>query len=372
MESKRESAGIPLFRQYPSLQQGLPYISLGQFPTPVERLSRLGEETGVTDLYIKRDDLSGELYGGNKVRKLEFTLARALQVSAKEVLTYGFAGSNHALATAIYARHLGLKSISMLMQQPNAHYVRRNLLMSCYCGAELHQHRNVPVLALGTMYQLLRHRLISGAFPVVIPGGGSSPLGIIGFVNAAFELKEQIIRGLIPEPDYIYLALGSTGTAAGLMVGLMAAGVKSHVVCVRVAPTKFANARRTVGLCIKTGLYLRSLDPTFPEYKIGETGIDIRHDFYGKGYAHFTAEGMEAVRRIRDNEAMELEGTYTGKTLACLISDAGSGDLKDKAVLFWNTHNSRDFSHSIADMDYRKLPGCFHRYFQEDVQPLDG
>jgi 1-aminocyclopropane-1-carboxylate deaminase/D-cysteine desulfhydrase-like pyridoxal-dependent ACC family enzyme len=120
---------IPLFKQYPKLEEKLPYISLGEFPTPVQKLERLGMELGVGNLYTKRDDLSGRLYGGNKPRKLEFILGDVLRSGAKEVITFGGAGSNHALATAIYSRQAGLKSISMLMPQPNARYVRNNLLV---------------------------------------------------------------------------------------------------------------------------------------------------------------------------------------------------------------------------------------------------
>jgi D-cysteine desulfhydrase len=129
---------IPLFKQYPLLREKLPYVSLGEFPTPVQKLDRIGRDLGMSRLYIKRDDLSGRIYGGNKVRKLEFLLGNTLKANAKEVMTFGGAGSNHALATAIYARQIGLKGISMLMPQPNAHCVRRNLLIGYHCGAELH------------------------------------------------------------------------------------------------------------------------------------------------------------------------------------------------------------------------------------------
>ena len=97
---------IPLFAQYPSLKERIPYVSLGEFPTPIEHLSKLGMEIGADHLYLKHDGLSGSLYGGNKIRKLEFILADALQKRVKQVLTFGFAGSNHALATAVYAHKM--------------------------------------------------------------------------------------------------------------------------------------------------------------------------------------------------------------------------------------------------------------------------
>ena len=246
---------IPLFEQYPLLRERLSYISLGEFPTPVQKLEQLGVELDASQLYIKRDDLSGKLYGGNKPRKLEFILGSALRSGARDVITFGGAGSNHALATAIYARQAGLKSISMLMPQPNARYVRRNLLMSHYCGAELHSCgaqlesvRNMLLVYLATIYQLLRCRLKSGCFPKRIPPGGSSPFGVIGFVNAALELKEQIANSYMPEPEYIYVACGTMGTAAGLILGLRAANLKIRVVSVRVTSEKFVNTKGMIKL----------------------------------------------------------------------------------------------------------------------------
>jgi 1-aminocyclopropane-1-carboxylate deaminase/D-cysteine desulfhydrase-like pyridoxal-dependent ACC family enzyme len=369
---------IPLFEQYPLLGERLPYISLGEFPTPVQKLERLGTELGVGHLYIKRDDLSGKLYGGNKPRKLEFILGSALRSGAREVITFGGAGSNHALATAIYARQVGLKSISMLMLQPNARYVRHNLLMSHYSGAELHSCGaqlesawNMPLVYLATIYQLLRCRLKSGCFPKLIPPGGSSPLGVIGFVNAALELKEQITNSDMLEPEYIYVACGTMGTAAGLILGIRAAKLKSRVVSIRVTSEKFVNTRGMIKLINKTNSLVHSLDPSFPIFEFSAADVDIRHDYFGKRYALFTKEGMDAVSLIKDCEGIKLEGTYTGKTLAALIDDAKSGKLQRSTVLFWNTLNSRDFSDTISNLDYRDLPRCFYKYFDEEVQPLD-
>jgi 1-aminocyclopropane-1-carboxylate deaminase/D-cysteine desulfhydrase-like pyridoxal-dependent ACC family enzyme len=362
---------IPLFERYPRLKERIPYIALGEFPTPVEKLARLGADIGVAKLYLKRDDLSGKVYGGNKIRKLEFILGRAQRAGVKKVLAFGFAGSNHALATSVYAQRLGLKSGSMLLPQPNAHYVRRNLLMSHYSGAELHQHRNVPLLAGGTVYQLLRHKLSNGQFPQIIPPGGSSPWGTIGYVNAAFELQQQVMAGELPEPDRIYVALGSMGTAVGLMLGLKAANLKTRVISVRVVDEKYGNERKAVKLFHKANSLLHSRDPSFPRFELSEKDLEIRHGFFGKRYALFTEEGMKAVARMERKEGIKLEGTYTGKALAGLIDDAEKQDLGDKVILFWNTYNSRDFSDVIATVDYRQLPRCFHRYFEEEVQPLD-
>jgi len=368
-------AVIPFFEQYPLLSERLPYVRLGEYPTPIQRLGRLGEDVGLDHLYIKRDDLSGKAYGGNKIRKLEFLLGDALHSGAKEVLTFGGAGSNHALATAIYAQQLQLKSISMLIPQSNAHSVRRNLLMSYHAGAELHLYPNIPFIkplaASAVFYQLARHRLKCGRFPRVIPIGGSSPLGVIGFVNAAFELVDQVRREEMPEPDYIYVACGSMGTAAGLILGLRAANSKTQVLSIRVNGAKFVNAKGMLRLIHKTNSLLCSLAPSFPKFEFCEHDLDIRHEFFGERYALFTREAMEAVALVHKAEGVKLEGTYTGKAFAALIADAAKEEQRDKVILFWNTYNSRDFSDAIAGIDYCQLPLRFHRYFEKEVQPLD-
>jgi len=362
---------LPLFIHYPRLKEKLAYIPLGDFPTPVEKLERLGKKIGAGGLFIKRDDLSGKFYGGNKVRKLEFLLGQVRRKNAGEVLTFGFAGSNHALAMAIYAKDVGLRSISMLLRQPNAGYVRRNLLMGYYAGAELRHYPDMFSILWGSIFELVRHRFRSGRFPAVIPPGGSSPRGVIGFINAAFELREQVETGQIPEPDRVYVALGTMGTAAGLALGLKAAGLKTQVVPVRVVDRKYANAKSLARLFNKVNMYVSGQDHSFPRIKYSEADTGIRHDYFGEGYALFTRAGREAVALMEECEGIKLEGTYTGKALACLIDDVRKNQHRGQVILFWNTYNSRDLSRVTAGVDYRCLPRGFHRYFEEEIQPLD-
>ncbi|MFQ5477845.1 MAG: 1-aminocyclopropane-1-carboxylate deaminase/D-cysteine desulfhydrase [Candidatus Binatia bacterium] len=362
---------IPLFKHFPVLAEKLPYLALGDFPTPVRKLGRLGSSIGAGALYLKHDGLSGKVYGGNKVRKLEFLLGKALRDGARELLTFGYAGSNHALATAIYAESLGLRTISMLLPQPNARYLRQNLLMSLRYDAGLHQHNGVNALVLASLVQLLSHRLRRGRWPRVIMPGGSSPWGTVGYVNAAYEVAEQVRGGELPEPQRIYVALGSMGTAVGLMLGLRAMGLSTSVVAVRIVDEATANPSRMVRLFRRTNGLLRSLDPSFPQVRLGVDEVEIRHGFFGERYGQFTEEGMEAVRRAYAEEGLKLEGTYTGKTLAALIDDAGRGTLAKGTTLFWNTYNARDLSEAAAGIDYRRLPVAFHRYFEQNPQLLD-
>ena len=146
MHARQSGCGaqaMPLFARYGALAGALAHIPLGQFPTPVEKLDRVGDRIGLDQLYIKRDDLSCAVYGGNKVRKLECLLGEALRRRASRVATMGFAGSNHALATAVYARQLGLQCTNFLLPQVNADYVRRNLLAAYAQGARLRDRKSV-------------------------------------------------------------------------------------------------------------------------------------------------------------------------------------------------------------------------------------
>jgi 1-aminocyclopropane-1-carboxylate deaminase/D-cysteine desulfhydrase-like pyridoxal-dependent ACC family enzyme len=362
---------LPLFRKFPSLAAKLPHVSLGLLPTPLEKADQLGSALGLDRFYMKRDDLSGAIYGGNKVRMLEFLLGDALRAKAREVITVGYAGSNHALALAIYADRLGLKCSSYLLPQANAHYVRRNLRASYRHHARLHACGNYLSLAGGVLGGLIRSTVQNGAFPSFIGPGGSSPLGIAGYINAGFELKEQIDAGLLPEPDRIYVPLGSMGTTIGLMLGLKVAGVRSRIIAVRVLEEIFASPWQMRRRYHDTSAFLHKLDPSFPKLDSRLEDLEIRNEFLGDGYAKFSSKDVQAAELMREKCGIIMSGTYSSKAFAAVIDDAGKGILKDKTILFWNTYNSRDLSSLTAGLDFHVLPRGFYRYFEEDVQPLD-
>ena len=362
------SETLPLFRAYPGLEK-LPYISLGLFPTPIQEIP--GFEQFHNRFYVKRDDLSGRVYGGNKIRKLEFALGEAKLQGAEEIITFGCDGSNHALATGIYAGLLGMHSISILRTQLNTHYLRKNLLKSMYYGIELHHVEDKAEMDALTE-TIVQERADAGKKkPYIIPVGGSSPLGTIGFVNAAFELAQQIQDNLLPEPDYIYAAAGTNGTVCGLMIGLKALNMKTQVIPVRVNDESRVNVNAMSQLIDDTVSLMRQYDPAFPEIRILPEEIPLVNDYFGGEYARFTDKGMTALHRIRQETGLYLEGTYTGKTLAALL-DAVHERLSGKTVLFWNTLNSRACPVDVEkELDYHDLPAGFHTYFEHDVQPLD-
>jgi 1-aminocyclopropane-1-carboxylate deaminase/D-cysteine desulfhydrase-like pyridoxal-dependent ACC family enzyme len=362
---------IALFRHYPSLKNRLPYVSLGQFPTPVTRLAKLGARLGIDRLYMKRDDRSGLIYGGNKVRKLEFLLGQATREGAGAILCRGCAGSNFVAASAIYAAQIGLRCIAVLIPQPNAHYIRRNLLIDHRYGAELHFCSDEALVAREIERLVRLEKEKHGSPPQMIPFGGSSPLGTVGAVSAGLELADQVRTGEIPPPGIIYVPFGSMGTSAGILLGLKAATFKARIITVRVVGQKWADPGRFSDLFRETNQLIHSLDATFPVCRLAPDDIDIRDEFFGDQYASFTSQGVKAISVMSEAEGINLDGTYTGKTLAALIADSGNRMYRDKTVLFWNTLNSRDLMPLVADQEYRNLPLPFHTFFESQVQPLD-
>jgi 1-aminocyclopropane-1-carboxylate deaminase/D-cysteine desulfhydrase-like pyridoxal-dependent ACC family enzyme len=361
---------IPLFERFPLLTDRLPRLALGEFPTPAKKLSGLCCKIDRDNLYIKRDDISGRIYGGNKVRKLEFLLADAQKQGAAGIITSGGAGSNHALATAFYAKQAGMHAVLMLFRQPNSHAVRENLLMNYYHnGAELFHHDTYQEHLQAFEEVVILINMADTKTPYIIPLGGSSPIGVIGYVNAGFELAEQIAAGEIPLPSRIYLAFGTMGTTAGLLLGLKAAGIKVCIHAVRVVDSSIADVDKCYTLFCQTNDLIRKLDTSFPLCSIEEEDLTIHHEYFGEKYGLYTREAIEAATLLRESDEIILDGTYTGKACAAFIANARTGS--DEPILFWNTKNSRPIAPEALAVDYRRLPISFHQYFTEPVQPLD-
>ncbi len=353
-----------MFSEYPRLENSLPRVCLGGLPTPIIKLATLDVKSSA-GIFVKRDDLAGDVYGGNKVRKLETLLGQARETRAKGILTFGFFSSGHALATTIYAKKLGLPVTCILLEEETNATAREHLLLNHYYGATLvHctadffiEHRDAILDE-----QVAKFEEVYGTPPLILPVGGTSPLGTVPYVNAVFELKQQIDEGVIPEPDYLYVPLASTGTAAGLACGLQVAGLKTRVIAVKVVDPEYGKKETLLSLFRETNELLRSLDSSFPLLDPGKANFEIRHDFRGPAYAVPTRESLEAIS-LAEREGLRLEAIYTGKTFAALLHDLRSGKLTDKTVLFWHTANSREMSSHVAGLDYRSLPREFHKYF---------
>lgn len=368
----------PLFTAYPELAKHIPYVPLGNFPTPLHNAEKLAAHLGIKELFIKQDNLSGkplsnnqQLPGGNKVRKLEILLADAITRNFDTVLTVGPTGSNHVATTAMYAKELGLKSIIMLTPQLPTSYAQRNLLLDLYAGADIHFYqsnaqRTIAITKLAREYNEKGIKL-----PYYIPMGGSCEIGCIGFVNAIFELKEQIKKGLMKEPDYIYVPLGSAGTAAGIILGAMAGQFKCKIIPVQVYFTAKYKTNHLIELINQTSAYLHSFDPSFPLITAEEKDLLVNDNFAGEKYAQITPEAAKAIELLQKHENIKLDGTYAGKAFAALINEALQGKFKDKTVLFWNTYSSGNYENFTSQVNYKNLPQELQYYFTTTLQTLD-
>jgi len=327
-------AGLPLFRRFPGLAERLPRHPLIEGPTPVAPCPL----PGLDDLWVKHDERSNPSYGGNKPRKLEFLIGDALAHGSRRLVTSGGLGTNHGLATALLARDAGLATTLLLVDQPVTDAVRLQLRLLHAAGARLRYGGGILGAAREGAFELARATL-AGERPRIVPTGGSSARGNLGFASAGLEIGEQVRADELPEPRRVYVPIGTGGTLAGLAVGLKLAGL--------------ANA---------TLRLLRRHAPDVPALRIEPGDFDRVEDQLGAGYGAATPAGREAVA-LAAERGLTLENTYTGKTLAGL-RDAAHRGILDGPTLFWNTYNAIDVAAALAPLpEASALPAPFQRFF---------
>jgi len=355
-----------LFRAYPELRAWLPRHPILTGPTPVEALPLAGVPEGV--LFVKRDEHSSPLYGGNKPRKLEWILGAALARGSRHLVTTGGLGTHHGLATTILARDAGLRTTLVLVMQPVTAEVQHSLLLHAAWGAQLRWGRNLP----GAAAQVLRALAVAtarGERPLLVPPGGSSASGQFGFVSAALELAEQVRAGQLPEPAELYVAVGSGGTHAGLVAGLALAGLRTRVVGVLVTDILPPSPRKLARMARSTLRELQRRLPGLPQPEIQESDFDFVRSQLGPGYGAVTPAARAAVAAAAA-QGLEIETTYTGKCLAALIDRTRRQGAPRGPILFWNTFNAVDVEKSApAPLDPRALPRSLRRFLAR--RPVD-
>lgn len=297
-------------------------LALAQRPTPLHRLDRLSADLGL-DLWVKRDDLTGFGLSGNKVRKLEFLLAEARSQGADTVITCGGLQSNHARATAVAARQLGLAPV-LLLRGERPEVPDSNLLLDHLLGAEVHtctpdDYRHRRTERMEALAEQVRAR---GGVPYVVPEGGSNGLGAMGFVRAAHEVAWQAPDGF----DHVVVAVGSGGTLAGLALGPRLGHVHGVAVCddrpyFVDAVERIAAEARSHGA--------GALPPA-------GTSWDVVEGYQGPAYAVATPAIWASVQRAARQEGLLLDPVYTGKAFHMLCCEAEAGRLSGR-VLFWHT-----------------------------------
>ena len=300
----------PIFDRFPRLAE-VPRVALRTAPTPV---MRIGER-----LWIKRDDLCADPVGGNKVRALEFLLGQF--APGTRILTGGSRGSTHVLATTVHARRLGM-TVHAASWPQEMNDIARAVDERINAEGERRHFRSPVTAALWlTWHAWLKHP--------VIPAGGKSPLGIIGHVNAALELAEQIEAGLLPTPARVVVPLGTGGTAGGLALGFAIAGVKTEVVAARVVPWIIGRLPAIAGPTLDSVDLIERLSGE----RIQSTGFNIRivDNVYGGAYGRPLPGAPRATP-----DGVPLDPTYSAKAFVAAVESA-----RDADTLFWLTFDSR-------------------------------
>jgi len=352
-------APIALARRHAALG-AIPRVAFTDLPTPVAALPLAGAPEGA--LFVKRDDLTSRVYGGNKPRKLEFVLAAARARRARRLVTTGGIGTHHGLATAIFGRRLDMATTIVVVPQPVTPHVREQVRLLRAFGAELLPARGLPAAA-AQVIRAFAVATLRGERPFWVPTGGSSALGDIGYVSAAFELAEQIEAGDLPEPAEIYVPLGSGGTLSGLVLGARLAGLRARIVGVLVTDILPPSAARLARLANATLAVLRRRDPSLPAAPITAAEFTIERSQLGAGYGAPTPAAERATALARD-AGLTLETTYTAKSLAAVIERLRRGAASGP-ILFWNTYSSAHPLAAAPAAAPAPLPHAIERWLAE-------
>ncbi|MBI0550105.1 D-cysteine desulfhydrase [Pectobacterium parmentieri] len=312
-----------------------PRLSLGHFPTPLEALPNLSAYLGGPTVYIKRDDATGLATGGNKTRKLEFLLADAQQQGANVIITQGATQSNHVRQTIAAATKLGLKTKVLLEKRVEDYgedYQRSgNVLLDNLLGGEIIDHLPAGTDMQQAMETLAESLRKDGFKPYVIPGGGSSPVGALGYVACAEELLFQSSQQRL-RIDHIVHATGSTGTQAGLVTGLVATHSQIPLLGISVRAPKAKQEENVYALAQRTWQLL-GIPGELPR-----SAVQVNSDYVGKGYGIPTEGTLEALRLLAQLEGVLLDPVYSGKGMAGLIDLIRQGHFRtDENIVFIHT-----------------------------------
>jgi D-cysteine desulfhydrase len=329
-----------LHRRFPELRASLPHVALGSGPTPLTPLGGWASDGGAP-VWLKDEAAFGDGdWGGNKVRKLEWLLPDARRRGRRTILTFGGLGTNWGYAVARYAAEQRIRTAIALVDQPVDDHVRRQLQRLHASGATLHFTRTKARTVACAPWLIARHSA-GGRPPLVLPAGGSSPVGALGYVETALELAEQVRAGTMPEPSHVVTAVGSGGTAAGLLLGLRIAGLRTRVVAVVVNDTLRLDAPTLVRLARRSERLLRSRGAALPDVNPKTDDLDVTTEWLGPGYGHPTPEGDVARAEAAARGGLPLDPVYTGKAMAALTAMNAAGRFGDGPVVLLQTNGPR-------------------------------
>jgi D-cysteine desulfhydrase len=322
-----------LFEAFPDLAEKTPWMPLAHVPTAVEPCDAIAPWLGRSGVFMKRDDLISPLYGGNKVRRWEFVLADAKRKGKTRIVSVGGLASTQAMATTVFGKSLGFDVRIVLFEQPVTAFARDSIRALLHAGAELEYAGGYTA----TAWKAWRASRRAGDEGYFIMPGASNALANLGFVDAMFELKQQVDAKEAPRPDLIVVPTGSAGTLAALALGAAHFGWPTEIVGVRIT-TAIATNRFIVDGVIKR------TDRSLAERAKGWSPMRERVNYsiyggaLGKGYGYPTPAAIEGAEQLAALTGQRGEVTYSGKALAAVRELARA---RPKAnILLWNTLSS--------------------------------
>ena len=316
------------------LLTGFPRVSLAHLPTRLEILPRLSEHLGGPEIWVKRDDCTGLATGGNKTRKLEFSMGEALELGADTVITVGAVQSNHVRQTAAAACKLGLKCEVLLehrVTNPTELYRSSgNVLLDRIFGANLREY-DAGTDFDAEMENIAREVSAAGGSPYIIPGGASNPVGALGYVGCGEELLQQCDEQDV-HFDHIVTATGSAGTHAGLAVGLRGSGSDLPILGIGVRAPQDVQEERVYKLAVEVA------DLVDKPGCVAREDIVADCNYIGAGYGLPTESMNEAVLMLARTEGLLFDPVYSGKALAGMIDYVRQGRFtRNDKIVFLHT-----------------------------------
>ncbi len=307
-------------------------IRLARIPTPIQKLARLSQYLDGPTIYVKRDDLTGTALSGNKVRKLEFVIAEALHQKCDTLITPGGLGSNHARATAVAARQLGLHPFLVLRGEPGP-VPDGNFLLDALLNAEVKFISRDEYLKRDEIMASIADELrLQGRKAFVIPEGASNEIGAFGYFLAAKEIVSQIRRQQLPQFDAVVIPVGSGGTQAGLILGFDYCGAPVSVYGVNVCDDAAYFTQRIRDIFFS--FWDRFLYPKPLPFE----SIHLWDGYVGAGYALSRPEELEVIKLVARLEGIFLDPVYTGKAMFGLIDQIKKGTFtREMNILFVHT-----------------------------------
>lgn len=314
-----------------------PRVALAHLPTPLEHLPRLSDHLGGPQIYVKRDDCTGLATGGNKTRKLEYSMGEALHQNADTIITVGAIQSNHVRQTAAAACKLGLKCEVLLehrVGQPSEVYRSSgNVFLDRLFGANLREYDGGTDFA-AAMNAVAEEVRRNGGRPYLIPGGASNAVGALGYVGCGIELLQQMQEQGVAF-DHLVTATGSAGTHAGLAVGLRGAGSVMPIQGFGVNAPQDVQEARVYTLALETASMVGKPDC------VSRSDIVADCNYIGPGYGETTAAMNEAILMLARYEGLLFDPVYSGKALAGMIDYVRQQRYrKDENIVFLHTGGS--------------------------------